>query len=82
MLEMNAMIAAYLEYGMSKQLREKTLLSYEQRLRLFAAWLEEQMGICDAEEIWDLSLLMYICLWCKRDKLSFWDGTDTELRKR
>ena len=60
MLKMNAMIDAYLEYGMSKQLREKTLQSYAQGLRLFAVWLEEQMGICDAEEIRDLTIRKYI----------------------
>ena len=40
MLKMNAMIDAYLEYGMSKQLRERTLQSYAQGLRLFAVWLD------------------------------------------
>ena len=45
---------------MSKQLREKTLQSYEQGLRMFALWLEEQVGICDAEEIWVLTIRTYI----------------------
>ena len=60
MLETNAMIDAYLEYGMSKQLREKTLVSYEQTLRLFGVWLREEMGICDVEKIRDITIRKYI----------------------
>lgn len=42
---------------MSKQLREETLSAYGQELGLFAVWLKAQMGICDAEEIRDLTIL-------------------------
>lgn len=44
MVEMEAMIREYLEYGMSRQLRKKTLPSYEQALCMFSAWLQKEAG--------------------------------------
>ena len=38
------MIALFMDYCMSKQLRPKTMKSYEQALQLFARWLREEMG--------------------------------------
>ena len=52
------MINLYLEYGMSKQLRERSLQSYEQTLRLFAAWIREQ-GVSEIEEIKDATIRKY-----------------------
>lgn len=44
-MELDAMIQEYLEYGMSRQLRKKTLHSYEQALRMFSVWLARENGI-------------------------------------
>lgn len=58
-MEMEAMIQEYLESCMSRQLRGKTLHSYEQALRMFSAWLEAS-GIHDVEQIREVSVRKYI----------------------
>ena len=45
------MIALFMDYCMSKQLRTKTMKSYEQALQLFARWLREEMEIEDVEDV-------------------------------
>ena len=42
---MNRMIGLFMDYCHSKQLRPRTLLSYEQALKLFAVWLKESEGV-------------------------------------
>ena len=49
-----------MKYCHSRQLRPKTMLSYEQTLRLFFAWLEEQKGISQVEAIKDKHIRDYI----------------------
>ena len=44
-LDFNWQIEEYMVYCRSRQLREKTMASYEQTLRLFERWCNEQMGI-------------------------------------
>ena len=39
------LICEYMVYCHSRQLREKTIGSYEQALRLFERWCKEQMGM-------------------------------------
>ena len=39
------MIALFMDYCQSKQLRPKTMKSYEQALQLFARWLRDEMGM-------------------------------------
>ena len=41
----------YMVYCRSRQLREKTMNSYEQTLRLFERWRREQMRIEDVDKI-------------------------------
>ena len=41
----------YMVYCRSRQLREKTMNSYEQTLRLFERWCREQMKIEDVDKI-------------------------------
>ena len=45
------MIALFMDYCMSKQLRPKTMKSYERALQLFARWLREEMEIDDVEDV-------------------------------
>ena len=47
------MIARFMDYCHSKQLRPKTMSSYEQTLKLFARWLEQAKHICMVEKIKD-----------------------------
>ena len=54
-MEMNRMIAMFMEYCKSKQLRERTMLSYEQSLKLFAVWLEDVEEITHVEKIKEMN---------------------------
>lgn len=45
------LIEEYMVYCKSRQLREKTLISYEQALRLFERWCNEEMKIFDVLDI-------------------------------
>lgn len=49
-LNFQRMIALFMEYCRSKQLRTKTMISYEQSLKLFAQWLRDEIGIEDAAQ--------------------------------
>ena len=55
-MEMNRMIAMFMEYCKSKQLRERTMLSYEQSLKLFAVWLEDVEEITHVEKIKEMTI--------------------------
>ena len=54
------MIALFMDYCMSKQLRPKTLQSYEQALKLFARWLRDEMGIEDVDDVKEPHIRSYI----------------------
>ena len=41
----------FMDYCRSKQLRPKTMASYEQTLKLFSRWLKEKYDIENAEEV-------------------------------
>ena len=45
------LICEYMVYCRSRQLRAKTMNSYEQGLRLFERWCQEQMGVDEANKI-------------------------------
>lgn len=51
LLNLQRMIALFMDYCMSKQLRPKTMQSYEQTLKLFARWLQEEMDIENVDEV-------------------------------
>ena len=53
-MEMKKRIPLFMDYCMSRQLRPKTMPSYEQAFRLFALWLEESEGVKHVEEIRDI----------------------------
>ena len=59
-MELDAMIQEYLEYGMSRQLRKKTLHSYEQALRMFSVWLAKEAGIHEVEQIREATIRKYV----------------------
>lgn len=44
------LICEYMVYCRSRQLRAKTMNSYEQGLRLFERWCQEQMSIDDVSK--------------------------------
>ena len=58
-MEIGRMIALCMEYCRSKQLQPKTMLTYEQSIKLFARWLKEVEGIDQAEQIREASRLTH-----------------------
>lgn len=60
LVDMNRMIGLFMDYCHSKQLRPRTLLSYEQALKLFAVWLKESEEIHDVERVREAHIRRYI----------------------
>ena len=70
-MDMMRMIAGFMDYCHSKQLRPKTLGSYEQTLKLFARWLEETKRIDAVEKVTEAHIRAYIIDLQKRGKYTF-----------
>lgn len=67
-------IDEFMVYCHSRQLREKTLNSYEQALRLFERWCKEQMGIDDVGKITESIIRHYINDLQERGKYTFYSN--------
>ncbi|MBE5779651.1 MAG: site-specific integrase, partial [Clostridiales bacterium] len=65
------MIALFMEYCRSKQLRPKTMASYEQTLKLFARWVWERYDIENADEVKEPHIRSYIIDLQSRGKYTF-----------
>ncbi|MDD6142986.1 MAG: site-specific integrase [bacterium] len=65
------MIALFMDYCRSKQLRPKTMGSYEQTLKLFVRWLKENMEIENAEQVKEPHTRAYIVGLQTRGKYTF-----------
>ena len=50
----------FMVYCRSRQLREKTMLSYEQSLRLFERWCKEQLNITEVDKVTESVVRCYI----------------------
>ena len=61
----------FMLYCRSRQLREKTLTSYEQTLRLFERWCLEQLQIERVDKITESVMRRYINDLMERGKYSF-----------
>ena len=72
-------IDLYLEYCTSKQLRPKTMMAYEQGLRLFCKWSCDCQGYKYCEEISEAVIRRYIVELQKRGKYTFNTREDDEL---
>ena len=53
-------IDEFMIYCRSRQLREKTMLSYEQTLRLFERWCKEQLNIEEVDKVTESVVRCYI----------------------
>ncbi|MDO4744800.1 MAG: site-specific integrase [Clostridia bacterium] len=71
-LSMNRLIDEYMVYCRSRQLREKTMSSYEQALRLFERWCKEEMKIVDVDKISEAVVRRYINDLQERGKYTFY----------
>ena len=70
-MNLQKMIALFMDYCASKQLRLRTLQSYEQTLQLFARWLRDEMEIEDVEDEKETHIRSYIVDLQKRGKYTF-----------
>ena len=70
-MDMNRIIALYMDDCHSRQLRPKTMQSYEQALKLFATWLEETLQINQVEQVKDMHIRSYINDLQTRGKYTF-----------
>lgn len=65
-------IDEFMVFCRSRQLREKTMTSYEQTLRLFQRWCEEQMKISTVDKVTESVVRRYINELQERGKYSFY----------
>ena len=77
---MDYQICEYMVYCRSRQLREKTMNSYEQSLRLFERWCREQMGIDDVSKITENIIRRYINDLQERGKYTFYSNDSAAVR--
>jgi len=63
----------------SRQLRPKTMNSYEQTLRLFERWCREQLGIETVDKVTENVVRRYIADLQQRGKYSFYSNDKTKL---
>ena len=76
--KMDYLIGEYMIYCRSRQLREKTMLSYEQALRLFEKWCKEELNIDDVSEITEGVIRRYITGIQDRGKYTFYANDNTK----
>ncbi len=62
----------FMLYCRSTQLREKTMLSYEQALRLFEKWCQEEQGISTVDKVNENVIRRYIFDLQERGKYTFY----------
>ena len=65
-------IDEFMVYCLSKRLREKTIASYEQSLRLFERWCREQLAIEDVDKVTEATIRRYINDLQERGTYSFY----------
>ena len=77
-MNMDRIIALYMDDCHARQLRPKTMQSYEQALRLFSTWLEETCNITQVEAVKDIHLRSYMSDLQARGKYTFCIDRQTE----
>ena len=65
-------IDEYMYNCRSRKLRPKTMISYEQTLRLFERWCQEEAGITEPGQVLDSTIRHYICSLQERGKYTFY----------
>ncbi len=86
-LSFDCQIDEFMVYCQSEQLREKTMLSYEQALRLFQRWCREELRIESVDKVTESVIRRYINDLQTRGKYSFYAddskrGTNCPERRR
>ena len=70
-MDMERIIALYMDDCHSRQLRPKTMQSYEQALKLFSTWLSETHAVTQVEDVKDIHIRSYINDLQTRGKYTF-----------
>lgn len=70
----DSLIDEYLVYCRSRELREKTMNSYEQSLRLFERWCMDELNMCSVDKITESIIRHYITSIQERGKYSFYSN--------
>ncbi len=70
-MDFTRLIGLFLDYCVSKDLRKKTLGSYEQTLKLFARWMAEEKNIDRPDAVTEQHIRDYITDLQKRGKYTF-----------
>ena len=65
-------IDEFMVFCRSRQLREKTMNSYEQTLRLFERWCAEELNITTVDKVSESVIRRYILSLQERGKYSFY----------
>ena len=65
-------IDEYMYNCRSRKLRPKTMISYEQTLRLFERWCLEEANITEPEQVLETAIRHYICSLQERGKYTFY----------
>ena len=65
-------IDEYMYNCRSRKLRPKTMSSYEQSLRLFERWCQEEVNITEPGQVLDSTIRHYICNLQERGKYTFY----------
>ena len=69
-------IDEYMYNCRSRKLRPKTMISYEQSLRLFERWCLEEANITEPGQVLDSTIRHYICSLQERGKYTFYATED------
>ena len=69
----------FMVYCRSRQLREETMMSYEQSLRLFERWCKEQLNITEVDKVTESVVRCYINDLQERGKYSFYSNDKSKL---
>lgn len=77
--EFNQHIIQYMTHCYSRQLRPKTMHSYESTLRLFERWCKEELGIETVDEITENTIRHYISDIQQRGKYTFYSNDLTKV---
>lgn len=77
-MSINWQVEEFMCYCQSKQLRPKTMQSYEQSLRLFQRWLDEEQKITDVKLIREQVIRKYIVDLQERGKYTYYSKDETK----
>ena len=78
-MEFNQHIIEYMTHCYSRQLRPKTMHSYESTLRLFERWCKEELGIETVDAVTESTIRHYISDIQQRGKYTFYSNDLTKV---